>query len=365
MSSQWGRVSVLAAALLILGGGMALGDGKVFVRERVPVSIPYQRALILFGEGTQTLVIQSQYKISGKAGKESQGWVVPVPAPPELASMDADRADVLFSDLDRVTAPTATRIREYLLIACLLGCPILSLLCLGLSFMPRFAGFKRGLRSTSWYSLLASVLLFFGVPLFLSASKGMPVLEIVDSRRVGIFDVRVIRSATGDGLLAWLNENSFQFGPEDRQAIDSYVKRGWCFVAAKIEPPAGTPESAFVSNGLLAPLILRFPTPDPVYPVALTATGGHRTQILVYLASDTPMRTSSPLILRYFASRDSWLPLYLLAWVNPGEFLNEARLDFRCLSKFKATLKSQEMANDIEFHPAPDTHPYREHVYRW
>ena len=68
--------------LLVAGGicGHAHADGK-FYGERIPPDIPYQRAFLLFHEGSQTLVLQSKYE-STDSGTDanSLGWVVPAQA---------------------------------------------------------------------------------------------------------------------------------------------------------------------------------------------------------------------------------------------------------------------------------------------
>ena len=66
----------------------AYGDGKFFV-EKVPPDIPYQRAFLLFNEGSEILILQSKYEFLQSDAADTLGWIVPVPAVPEIASADA------------------------------------------------------------------------------------------------------------------------------------------------------------------------------------------------------------------------------------------------------------------------------------
>jgi hypothetical protein len=364
------RALLAAAVALLLSAVAAFADGKMYYSEKVPATIPYQRALILHDEGVQTLVLQSQYEIPGDTKVRSLGWVVPVPAPPEVASLPAESADLVFSWLDMATRPKVTRISDYVYTSLLLvglsltiGCPIAALIV-------RTGELKRRLLRIAGYSLAFTVC-FFVFLLFAGARawKGAAGVEIVSSHHTGIYEVKVVRSKDVAELIAWLNANSFQFGAEDTAAIQSYLDRGWCFVVAKIDPSIS--KSEVVSKGLLAPLVLRFPSPNPVYPVALTATGGHSTEILIYLASNTPMATDSALTQRFSGeSRSAYsalIQLYTSVADTGCEFFEAEMLAprLRWIGKFKAKLTPAQMARDIEFRPAPDAADYREHIYRW
>ncbi len=94
---------LLLIILLVSPVGAARADGKVFAREGVVATIPDQRALIVYENGIQTLVIETRFEASGspaiiqestgearrEASKEASArgefaWVVPVPSVPEL-----------------------------------------------------------------------------------------------------------------------------------------------------------------------------------------------------------------------------------------------------------------------------------------
>lgn len=357
----------IAVATLWMSAALSFADGKMYVAEKIPTRIPYQRALILHHEGVQTMVLQSQYEIPGSGETKSLGWVVPVPAPPEVASIAADEAEHLFRMIDYNSKHQVNKISDFvyatLFLMGLVGAPV-SLIW---SFFPRAEKFKERLRLIGFYCLSGVIFLFFFLSLTTNAWKGGTAgVEIISAERRGIYEVQVVRSSDAGELVAWLNDNSFHFGEDDRAAIDDYLGRGWCFVVAKVDARAEATDSAVVTKGLLAPLILRFASPNPVYPVALTATGGHPTEILIYLASKTPMRTDSPLTLRYSGTSQTAAEVLMGREVDPPDFFPvDKLLGFTHLTKFKSTLTPAQMAKDIEFHPVPGAPDYREQIYRW
>lgn len=99
------RMPIAIIALFFAGAGSAMADGIMVVREEIPPKIPYQRALILFDKGVETLVLQSRYKLPDGQEESVLGWVVPVPAVPEVASIPAYDAHVVFGLLDFFLQP--------------------------------------------------------------------------------------------------------------------------------------------------------------------------------------------------------------------------------------------------------------------
>ena len=222
-----------------------------------------------------------------------------------------------------------------------------------------------GLKRLSITGACGLPLVFFASIFSISNPKGIDGVEVVKSGKIGIFDTKVVRSDSSKDLIAWLSANSFQFGPSDEKAIQAHIDRKWCFVTAKVDASATIGDRNAVSDNLLAPLILHFSTPKPVYPTALTATGGHSTEILIYLGSDGPMKTDSTLVPRFrgYIEHNSTLGYFLK--VEPMEFEEKVPSHFKHLSKFKATLTPEQMARDIEFVPDPGAPELREHLHKW
>jgi Uncharacterized protein conserved in bacteria (DUF2330) len=362
----------IAVTTLILASTAAqsIADGVMFWRETVPPKIPYQRALILFDKGTETLILQSRYEIPKGDGNSTLGWVVPVPAVPEVATMPADTAWSLFMGLSEYSRPRITIIRPIVfavLFGGVAGLSLLTLLVCLLSFvLPLPQRFKENRGRLARYSMLG---LLIGFPIIIRSftlTRESLGVDVIAEQRVGIYDVSVVRSDNTEGLIGWLNKNDFKFGDRDRAAFDSYISKGWCFVVAIINHSAGEKERRIVSEGLAAPLILRFPHTNPTYPVALTGTGGFKTEIVIYLASSTKMTANDRLTLRFAGEMRKWLSRELLsADINPAGFFDPKKMSFPYLCKFKDRLTPDRMREDIIFSEAEDDKPYREHIVNW
>jgi hypothetical protein len=362
--------------LVLLAAGMpVLADGMFYGSEEIPPEIPYQRALLLFDGEQETLILQSKYEVADSATADSLGWVVPVPSVPDLASMDADVAASLFAELYASTSPRPRVIRiSYMLLLAITFVPpiasILTLLACWLSlFVPRMRFVQRhrkGLIISAFLALLPSACGCLGLWMFpFSAWNAFPLpVEVIESEQVGVYDVQVVKAGDAGDLIEWLDQNRFRFNEEDTQVFDQYLQRGWCFVVARIDPSSGTGEQA-VSGGLAAPLIMRFQAQAPVYPLALTSTSGHETQVLLYVLSDGKWQNDGRLALHY--ARRARLPQRenLVDGVEPKGFFSRADLALPYLCRFGGTLTPDQMREDLAFTRAEDDKPYPKRIFIW
>lgn len=361
------RRNLTFGVLLALSAAQARADGKMFWREAIPPEIPFQRALIVFDAGTETLLLQSKFATPRTNGNASIGWVVPVPAVPEVASMSADDAEYLFEQFARLSAPLVTRIVFPVLTILLVTSAVLLLLCLATFFVALPAWFELNRSRIANYaalSLLGIFILSITVPLGRSAGRAANV-EVVATQSVGIYDVNVLRAAEATAIVGWLNEHGFTFADKDLAAFDAYLAKGWCFVVAVIRPSIGADRLRIVSDGLAAPLILRFPHAHPVYPLALTGTGGFETEILVYLIAPAKVTAPEYLPLRFADKLVAGDQVQLSFDTVPRGILDLTKVRHATLCKFKDRLTPDRMREDIVFGKAEDDAPYREHVFRW
>ncbi|MBN2591828.1 MAG: DUF2330 domain-containing protein [Sedimentisphaerales bacterium] len=357
-------------------------DGKFyFYREGVPADTPYQRAILIFHENTETLILQSKYEISSSQSIDSLGWVVPIPSVPDITSFDAEIARNYFNAASRYTQPGIFAIHDLFGIAVhiLFVLSFLSILIL-LLFFPILK--KIGMSKEKWHKLanisfytflICFFVAFFSgafIP-FLSKQSSGEGVEIIKAGKAGIYDVKVIKSENADAILDWLKENNFNFNENDTDTFADYISRDWCFVVAKVQPESGTKKDKVSLDGLVAPLVLKFDTEKAIYPTALTATIGTETQILLYTLSDNKLDCQERLKLHAAQEISSakFNPIFI---VKRKEEADESLIElFKTLPpkmficKFKDTLTSEQMKKDLVLENASDNKPYRKTKIVW
>jgi hypothetical protein len=366
-------VLLLVLAVMIVGSVPVLADGMFYWTESIPPEIPYQRALLLFDGGYETLIVQSKYRMSSSETDEF-GWVVPVPSVPELASIEPGLADDLFWELETKAQPRMTWLSDYMgivAIICLLTTPtalILLLACLVSFFTPRLQFIRRHRGIIAVVSILLFVpAIYYIWPKVRMSRPGHweGYRFLMPETQVGVYDVQVVKAGESGDLIQWLNENRFQFDGEDTQVFDEYLRRGWCFVVARVDPTRSADDKV-LAEGLVAPLILRFQTVAPVYPLALTSMEGHDTQVLLYVLSENKWQNDGRLELEYAGEAHlrelEEVCIEALPDMPAGCFTYGA-LSFLC--KFKGTLTPEKMEKDTVLVPAEDDEAYRKHITIW
>ncbi len=360
--------SAVALVMIVVAAGQAKADGKFYEREKVPPGLPYQRTFLIFYNGTETLAVQSKYSLAQGKDANSLGWVVPTPNAPELASMDAAAAHVLFFKL-ALGSPA-----KYLRVSKSGGLILVGgLVLLGTSvaiLLVEESGVRRRsmIKAKAWerlflagflVALLGSLLILVGGKRSLGGDMSGAV-EVVKAEQVGIYDVSVVKSATAEPIVKWLTENGFHFGDRDKAVFADYVRKGWCFVVAKIGARAHV--ASIAPEGLTDPLVLTFRTDKPVYPLALTAAAGTKTEVLLYALSTSKLACGGRLRLRYAGRFKEQIGIddVPLITSNPEErrLLDGMPTDMM-LCKFKGTLTPDQMKEDLVFEPAADNTPYR------
>ncbi len=278
-SRGMGRRLCLAgiAGAWLIGACNADADG-CFVfhwNKQKDINEPTQKAIILHDKGWEDMVLQVKYEGSA----EDFGWLIPVPGLPEVrkGSMEC------FYELSRLT--------------------------------------QRRFPSMQHLAVMSQSL---------SKAKGEDEgVKVIKVKTVGAYEVTVLSATKGASLAEWLDARHFAFPKEKQNILDDYVKKQWCFVAAKIDPTLNGfvmqrgplkrgPDRTGISSstrqklasGELHPLVISFPSEKCVFPLAISAVNGKPSEVSLYVLSSEPL-TSRVIFDKKFAAysraRTDWI----------------------------------------------------------
>ncbi|MGO8929357.1 MAG: DUF2330 domain-containing protein [Limisphaerales bacterium] len=257
----------------------ALGDGRMIPSTAFTANItmPDQQALIHFTNGTERLVIETRFTGAGT----NFAWVVPLPGQPIVEAATTG----LFPTLRYLFQPRVIHNVPHYYIGILVVIGLILLLRAAFR-----AGVLAGTVAFLTIFLLGAMLL---LPVLSTAGhRGMATttegaVSILDRRVVGVFDTTTIASQDPKALRDWLRENGFVASADIDPAIESYVKEGWVFVAAKVRR-----DLAELQTNTPHPLSFTFKTVRPVYPIRLTGINNGPLRVELYVFG--PERASAP-----------------------------------------------------------------------
>jgi hypothetical protein len=236
----WAAVLIplgLAAACLLAPGNLR-ANGFVLPHDRQGnVSAPSQKAIILYDQGREDMVLQARYE--GPA--QEFAWLIPVPGLPEIkpGSMNC------FYDLSRLT------------------------------------------QEPLWPEE-------FDMRSLASSSSRTGQIKTVEIKTLGAFEVVVLSPQDTNSLAEWLAAHHFVLPKEKQSLLDGYVKNRWHFVAARVNPnekglvlKSGPPRTSVSEE--LHPFIISFPSGKCVYPLALSAANANPSEVAVMVLSGEPL----------------------------------------------------------------------------
>jgi len=346
----------------------ALADGKFYVREQVPPDIPYQRAIISYADGEELLILQSKFEGEGK----DFGWVIPVPTQPKLGSIKTGDEERFLVSLDIATMPDVTKISEivFLLFVSVMSILFILLIVERISCAVRHTPVPKFFQGSIELILLL-VLIFIvtaGIttPNLLSSRLGV---EVLSQQQVGIYDTRIIKASDAREMINWLNEYNYKFTSQDEAVFKTYIQKDWCFMTARINAEELKKGEYHSSEGLVNPLVLVFKYKETVYPLALTATVGTKTEILIYIVgahrmvADNRFELEGVGELSTWANIPGWEALKTESTDNLSDYLKKFPQNW--VTKFRGRLSSEQMKEDLILKQAPDDKPFRKHIWRW
>ena len=278
MDRRWVR-----AAAWAMGVGLcvspAAGDGKAWPGVAYPdiPNIPAQRAMIVFRDGVETLIVESTMDTPSP----DIGWVLPLPAEPtQLAVADPG----LLTSLSYGQSPEIVARRTLLWKVALLGALFIVPGAI-ISFYAEDASDRWRIMVRCFVIELCFIMMWAVLTPTLGTrgASGGPEevagVDVVASQRLGSYDATVLRANDRDALDAWLiGEQLKGLDAADRAVVDDYIARKWCFVVARLrkDDPRATPH----------PISAAFPTKTPVYPMKLTGLAGSTTRVELFVVAD-------------------------------------------------------------------------------
>jgi len=354
---------LLTSALLLLLPLTAAADGKVFPPTALPanVTIPDQRALIHFTNGVERLVIETRFTGSGT----NFAWVVPLPSQPVVEEASTG----LFPTLQYLFRPKIIHNvpRYYLAGIIALGLGYLFYLLVRVT-----SGITQAVVIFLLLLLLAAILLPALAPASSRFSAGADSAQrsvsILDRNLVGVFETTTIASRDPKALQTWLRDNGFVVPSNSESVIESYVKDGWVFVAAKVRRDKSVAETSTPH-----PLSFTFKSERAVYPMRLTGVDNDSLQVDLYVfANERAMAQNFkverctlpayPELLRADFGRRRGLSPETLNILHP--LLRRWVDGSRVATKLTATLSPADMRQDVWL----DWQPYSEkkhNVFSW
>ncbi|MCC7434898.1 MAG: DUF2330 domain-containing protein [Methanoregulaceae archaeon] len=259
-------LGAVAILLLMVVAQLGAADGGFFGKNvGAKLTIPDQRAIIVWNEGQQTLFVESNLRAA--AGEYS--WVIPLPAPPtEIGKARPSVMDLVFGELSpMVRARDSGERYDATMILC--STLLAALIVLRWRSGPR------------WHRLV----LLFAIPAFVfilspastlhaakSAAGGGDTVRVLDRQTIGSYDVSVVKSDDAKALVQWLDKAGTPLPDHARPVIESYIREGWCFMTARFRKD-------MAADAAPHPVRIKFPAEEPVYPMRLTGVVSDRLDL--------------------------------------------------------------------------------------
>ena len=202
---------------------------------------PNQRALIIYDQNKETLVVQVKYQ--GDVGKFS--WVLPVPSIPEENSITTV-SDSIFTHLHDRTQPKL--------------------------YIYSTRNYGRGAMDAGSNS---------DAELYNDTD-----VMVWEKLQVGPYKIAVISSPTSQALINWLIENGYDFPEQANQIIKFYTQKNWYFVAMRVSIANQLEKSNSTYQAGLPAIKMTFKTEKPVFPLRISElTSAKKNEIQLYVAT--------------------------------------------------------------------------------
>ena len=115
-------------------------------------------------------------------------------------------------------------------------------------------------------------------------------LELIERKKVGIYDVSILKSKNGEDLLEWLKTNGYKFPEEGKDLLSHYSSKKWYFVAMRVDPSELKEDvENKLHEGTIHPIHLIFKSKKPVYPLKISSLNKGSMDLLIYVFAKKPL----------------------------------------------------------------------------
>lgn len=275
----------------------AYADGGIHYSIETPqfedqINIPHQKAIILWDDYYKKEVILLSTEI--KTGEISDlAWVIPVPSKikPEVEEAEIeifDAAPWLFSEIKRVGKGGGGEIIGIIILVIIVPILLFGLLR------------KKRTKLELILGAISILIIMFFISIILVSFPGaarneIVPIEIIETKKVGIYDVMILKSTDANFMVDWLNKNGYKVSSKSTTILQEYCNQpNSYFIVNRINKEALDEKD--LSEGIATPLAIKFQPEKPFYPMKLSSINGGETLIDVYFFSQEPVGDESDLL---------------------------------------------------------------------
>lgn len=323
-------LSIIIFSSLLIRPSTSKADGMMMPPYNYYLRETGQKAVIIHERGVETMVLLTQFQGNAK----DFAWIVPTPSKPKVD----ESTDTLFTAIQKLTQPNYSR--PY---------PMLDTVT-----------------KSSELGTLAK-----------------PTVAVLETKKVGIFDIQVLASNNSEALANWLSDHKYQYPKTQAFILDSYIENGWYFTAIKVNANLASESSILkkLSTGHATPLKFSFKTEKIVFPLKISSVVSETIKNIDQPTPQIPGDITSQ-IYPYYEDQVA-INIYVFSnhqvknanftadyarWVkrseienlaqnsqgNPWQEIKSSRL---YLTKLYATMTPSEMTQDVYFINADDNTP--------
>lgn len=262
------------------------------------IYLPEQKAAIFWDGTHETMVISTKIKSDSFSDK---AWVIPIQSSSK-PTVDEGNTEI-FNDIAEAFAEydySASSYSQYDGGVCIIT--IILFIVVLVSFLILYFTKKLPKDFVLIFLILWIFCFLISGSFFTYYNSGMlgavesnKVVEVIDFKKVDIYDVFTLKSTNASELVEWLNSNGFYVSNSSIPVIQSYCDQdNYYFVVNKINlTNKYTTESEIedaisrLKIGMETPLMIRFQPEKPFFPMKMSSINEGETKINVYFISNT------------------------------------------------------------------------------